>query len=231
MNFLRNLFGKKKPVTTSIELVLIPGGTFQMGSTSSESYDRERPVHPVTLSSFYIGKYEVTQGQWLAVMGDNPSHFKKGDNYPVEQVSWDDCQEFIQKLNQLTGKRYRLPTEAEWEYAARGGTSGDRYGNIEDIAWYDDNSGGSTQPVGVKQPNAYGLYDMLGNVWEWCQDWKGPYTSGAKTNPTGPSSGSYRVLRGGSWRNSASRVRAPNRHGHTPDNRYNSNLGFRLAMD
>jgi len=230
MNFLRNLFGKKKPVTTSIELVLIPGGSFRMGSTSSEAYGDEQPVHQVTLSSFHIGKYPVTQRQWRAVMGKNPSRFK-GKDRPVEQVSWDDVQEFIQKLNQLTGKRYRLPTEAEWEYAARGGTSGDRYGNIEDIAWYDDNSGGSTQPVGVKQPNAYGLYDMLGNVWEWCQDWYGSYTSSAKTNPTGPSSGSGRVYRGGSWFDDARGVGAPYRDSIDYTDYRSIDLGFRLALD
>ena len=214
-----------------IEMVLIPGGTFQMGSTSSESFGWEKPVHQVTLSSFYIGKYEVTQGQWQAVMGSNPSNFQKGDNYPVEQITWDDVQSFITKLNQMTGKRYRLPTEAEWEYAARGGTTGGRYGNIDAIAWYSSNSGNSTHAVGGKQPNAYGLYDMLGNVWEWVQDWYGSYTSSAKTNPTGPSSGSRRVVRGGSWGDNASYVRAPYRGGfHSPDIR-DYNLGFRLALD
>jgi formylglycine-generating enzyme required for sulfatase activity len=212
----------------SIEMVLIPAGTFQMGSTSSEADSDERPVHSVTLSSFQIGKYEVTQGQWKAVMGSNPSYFPKGDNYPVEQVSRGDVQSFITKLNQQTGKRYRLPTEAEWEYAARGGTSGERYGTIDDIAWYSGNSGSSTHPVGQKQPNAYGLYDMLGNVSEWCQDWYSDYTSSAKTNPTGPSLGSFRVLRGGSRGSVARNVRAPNRHFLTPYIRFNI-LGFRLA--
>ena len=213
-----------------IDMVLIPGGTFQMGSTSSEAYGNEQPVHQVTLSSFYIGKYEVTQGQWKAVMGNNPSYLPKGDNYPVEQVSWDDVQSFITKLNQMTGKRYRLPTEAEWEYAARGGTTGDRYGNINDIAWYSSNSGSSTHPVGGKQPNAYGLYDMLGNVWEWVQDWYGSYTSSAKTNPTGLSSGSDRVVRGGSWSFFARYVGAPYRSRDTPGLR-GKYLGFRLALD
>jgi len=221
------------------ELVRIPGGTFQMGSISFqgqiglEASVVELPVRQVTLSSFYIGKYEVTQGQWKAVMGSNPSFFKKGDDYPVEQVRWDDVQAFIRKLNQMTGKRYRLPTEAEWEYAARGGKDGpgnDRYGNLDDIAWHGANSGGSTHPVGQKQPNAYGLYDMLGNVWEWVQDWFGPYTSSAKTNPTGPSSGSYRVRRGGSWRSNAIQVRAPFRDGFPLGDRARY-LGFRLAMD
>ncbi len=224
---------QNKEKVKEIEMVRIPGGTFWMGSQSEEASDDEQPVHKVTLKSFSIGKYEVTQGQWKAIMRTNPSDFKKGDNYPVEQVSWDDCQEFIRKLNQLTGKRYRLPTEAEWEYAARGGKDGpgnDRYGNIDAIAWYSRNSGNSTHPVGAKQPNAYGLYDMLGNVYEWCQDWYASYTSSAKTNPTGPSSGSSRVFRGGGWYFNAGHVRAANRNSLPPGNR-SYNLGFRLALD
>jgi len=218
-----------------IEMVRIPGGTFLMGSTSSNAKSDEMTVHSVTLSSFYIGKYEVTQAQWAVVMGDNPSHFQLGDNYPVEKVSWLDCQEFIQKLNELTGKRYRLPTEAEWEYAARGGTSGDRYGDINliiNIAWYGINSGKSTHPVGQKQPNAYGLYDMLGNVLEWCQDWyyHSSYTEEPMINPTGPSTGDSRVFRGGSWRSIDSNVRAPNRF-YSPPTFHMYYLGFRLAMD
>lgn len=213
----------------SQSMVLIPGGTFQMGSTSSEADSDEKPVHQVTLKFFYIGKYEVTQSLWEAVMGSNPSKFK-GDNHPVEQVSLDDIYAFITKLNQMTGKRYRLPTEAEWEYAARGGTLSDRYGNISDIAWHSGNSGDSTHVVGGKQPNAYGLYDMLGNVWEWCQDWFGEYTTSAKSNPTGPSAGSGRVHRGGSWSNIARHVRAPLRFRYLPSSSF-SNVGFRLAMD
>ena len=214
-----------------IDMVQIPGGTFQMGSHSEEADEIEKPVHQVTLSSFYIGKYEVTQGQWEAIMGSNPSLFQKGDNYPVEQVSWDDAKKFILKLNKLTGKRYRMPTEAEWEYAARGGTTGDRYGDLNDIAWYQDNSEKSTHPIGQKQPNAYGLYDMLGNIWECCQDWQGPYTSSAQNNPTGPSAETdHRVYRGGSYTNGVKGVRTPNR-GYCPPDIRGYNLGLRLAID
>jgi formylglycine-generating enzyme required for sulfatase activity len=221
-------------LVVEIDMVHISGGTFMMGSTSSEAYSNEQPVYQVALSSFYIAKYEVTQGQWRTVMGNNPSRFLKGDNYPVEQVSWLDVQTFITKLNQLTGKRYRLPTEAEWEYAARAGTNTDRYGKIDEIAWYDKNSGGffrkGTHPVGMKKPNEYGLYDMLGNVWEWVQDWDGPLTSGEKFNPQGPLSGSDRLNRGGSWIDDARNVRASRRYYNTPGS-YCSALGFRLAMD
>ena len=154
------------------------------------------------MSSYYIGETEVTQALWKAVMGSNPSEFK-GDDLPVEQVSWDDCQIFISKLNALTGKRFRLPTEAEWEFAARGGnqsrhTPYSGSSRIDDVAWYLYNSGEKTHPVKTKQPNELGIYDMSGNVWEWCQDWDGDYSSYAQTNPTGASSGSDRVIRGGS---------------------------------
>ncbi len=193
-----------------MEFVLVEGGSFRMGATKeqgSDAYDDEKPVHSVILSDYYIGKYEVTQAQWEAVMGSNPSEFK-GDNLPVERVSWEDIQKFIAKLNQKTGKTYRLPTEAEWEYAARGGNKSQGYkyagsNEIGEVAWYNVNSGDATHPVGQKQPNELGLYDMTGNVWEWCQDWYGAYSSGSRTNPTGPASGSSRVLRGGSWSSSA----------------------------
>ena len=217
-------------VVNRIEMVRINASTFQMGSNSSETRWLEGPVHQVTLNDFYIGKYPVTQGQWVAVMGSNPSCFQKGDNYPVEQVSWDNVQEFIHKLNQMTGKNYRLPTEAEWEYAARGGTSEERYGNIDSIAWYKENSDGSTFEVGKKQPNVYGLYDMLGNVYEWVQDWNAPYTSSEKSNPVGPSSGTAKVVRGGSWSDDSNSVRATFRDRSSPRVRLNI-LGFRLAMD
>ena len=185
-------------------MVYVSGGTFTMGATSeqgSDAYDGEKPVHSVTLSSFYICKYEVTQALWKAVMGSNPSNWK-GDDLPVETVSWDDCQTFIRKLNALTGKNFRLPTEAEWEFAARGGNNSRGYkyagsNNIETVAWYDGNSGNKTHVVGTKSPNELGLYDMSGNVWEWCQDRYGSYSGASQTNPTGASSGSNRVLRGG----------------------------------
>ncbi len=216
----------------TIEMVSIPNGTFNMGSTSSESNEDECPMHTVALSTFQIGKYEVTQGQWKAVMGSNPAHFPKGDNYPVENVSWDDAQAFIQKLNAMTGKRFRLPTEAEWEYACRAGTSGERYGNLDAIAWHSSNSGASTHPVGQKKANAWGLFDMLGNVLEWCQDWYGLYSSDFKAKPAGPTSGSRRVNRGGSWIPipSTRHMRAARRNSCVPNFR-NASLGLRLASD
>ena len=178
-----------------------------MGATSeqgSDAYSDEKPVHQVTLSDYYIGETEVTQELWQAVMGSNPSSFTGSGLLPVEYVSWDDCQTFITKLNVLTGMQFRLPTEAEWEFAARGGNSSQGYkysgsNNIDDVAWYGSNSNYNTHEVGTKAPNELGLYDMSGNVWEWCQDWYGSYSSSAQTNPTGPTSGSYRVFRGGGW--------------------------------
>ena len=220
-----------------IEMLFVEGGTFQMGATSEQGSDAEydeKPVHSVTLSDFYIGKYEVTQGQWKAVMGKNPSRYTGDDNRPVESVSWEDVQEFIQKLNALTGKRYRLPTEAEWEYAARGGKTSQGYkyagGNsIDKVAWYALNSSGQTHLVGQKQPNELGLYDMTGNVWEWCQDWYESYSSSAQTNPTGPTHGSSRVLRGGSWNRNAGYCRVSDRNDDNPSGRA-INIGFRLVL-
>ena len=216
-------------------MVNVSGGTFTMGASSEMTGpdDDEKPTHQVTLSSYYIGETEVTQALWKAVMGYNPSGFK-GDNLPVENVSWDDCQEFIRKLNAATGRRFRLPTEAEWEFAARGGNQSRRTqysgsSNIDDVAWYGDNSGNSTHPVKTKRPNELGLYDMTGNVWEWCQDWYGSYTNYSQTNPTGPYSGSCRVDRGGSWNYYAWYCRSSSRGNVTPDYRH-YNLGFRLAL-
>ena len=189
-------------------MVAVQGGTFTMGATpeqGSDVFDWEKPVHKVTLSSCYIGQTEVTQELWTAVMGSNPSWFKgEGANLPVECVSWNDCQEFIEKLNAITGRCFRLPTEAEWEYAARGGNKSRGYkysggDDIDAVAWYSDNSGLKTHAVATKSANELGIYDMSGNVWEWCQDWYGGYSSAAQTNPTGPTSGSGRVYRGGSW--------------------------------
>ena len=211
------------------------GGTFTMGATSEMTNpdDDEKPTHQVTLSSYYIGETEVTQALWKAVMGYNPSKFK-GDNLPVECVSWDDCQEFIRKLNVATGRRFRLPTEAEWEFAARGGNQSRRTqysgsSNIDDVAWYEDNSGNSTHPVKTKRPNELGLYDMSGNVLEWCQDCYGSYTGYSHTNPTGPNSGSGLVYRGGSWYGFARRCRSSFRSFNSPGYR-NFILGFRLAL-
>ena len=219
----------------SFEMIAVEGGTFTMGCTNeqgSDCYDNESPFHRVTLSNYSIGKYEVTQELWQAVMGSNPSRFK-GNNLPVESVSWNDVQQFITKLNQLTGQNFRLPTEAEWEYAARGGnkTHGYEYSGSNtkgNVAWYYDNSSSKTHPVGTKSPNELGIYDMSGNVWEWCQDWYGSYSSGSQTNPTGASSGSYRVYRGGSWNYDAWICRVSLRLSDTPDYRI-IDLGFRRA--
>ena len=216
-------------------MVYVEGGTFTMGATSEQKKpdDDEKPTHRVSLSSFYIGKYEVTQALWKAVMGSNPSRFE-GDNLPVENVSWNDCQTFLRKLNAMTGKNFRLPTEAEWEFSARGGnlSRGYQYSGskkIDDVAWYRNNSGSKTHNVGTKAPNELGIYDMSGNVWEWCQDWKGSYSSSAQTNPKGPISGSFRVYRGGSWDFGARNCRVAFRIDGAPDFRI-FNLGFRLAL-
>ena len=218
-------------------MVYVEGGTFTMGGTAeqgSDVDDDEMPTHSVALSSYYIGKYEVTQAEWEAVMGSNPSWFTGWNNLPVEYVSWKDCQKFIEKLNAKTGLNFRLPTEAEWEYAARGGSKSKGYkyagsDNIDDVAWYDSNSGDKTHAVGTKQPNELGLYDMSGNVWEWCSDWYGSYSSSSQTNPTGASSGSSRVYRGGSWFYSAWGCRVSLRSYNSPDNR-SYGLGLRLAL-
>ena len=220
----------------SFEMVCVEGGTFHMGATSEQEDDAdsdEKPVHSVTLSSYYIGKTEVTQALWQAVMGSNPSYFK-GSALPVESVSWDDCQEFIQKLNRLTGRNFRLPTEAEWEFACRGGNNSRGYkysgsNDIDNVAWYWDNSGGKTHPVGTKAPNELGIYDMSGNVWEWCSDWYADYTSYSQTDPTGPQSGSGRVRRGGGWGYCARDCRSSNRDGRIPTYRI-IHLGLRLAL-
>ena len=201
-------------------MIAVEGGTFQMGATSEQGSDAdgdEKPVHTVTLSDYYIGETEVTQELWKAVMGSNPSIFSGYPQRPVELVSWNDCQEFITKLNELTGENFRLPTEAEWEYAASGGNKSQGYkysgsNTIGNVAWYDDNSSSTTHDVKTKQANELGIYDMSGNVYEWCQDWYGSYSSGSQTNPTGPSSGSDRVHRGGSWYFNARSCRVSHRH-------------------
>ena len=219
-------------------MIEVNGGIFTMGATSeqgSEAESDEKPAHKVTLSDYYIGKYEVTQEEWSAVMGNNPSYFK-GANIPVEQVSWNDCQEFIKKLNELTGMQFRLPTEAEWEYAARGGNKSRGYkysgsNTIGDVAWYRDNSSSTTHQVGTKRANELGLYDMSGNVCEWCSDWYSSsyYSSSPSTNPTGPSTGSFRVSRGGYWDDIAISCRVSYRYYVNPDCR-NYCIGFRLAI-
>jgi len=222
---------------TGIQMVFVKGGCYQMGDTFGDGDKDEKPVHNACVSDFYIGKYEVTQGQWQKVMGSNPSRFSScGDNCPVEQVSWNDIQGFIRKLNATTGKNYRLPTEAEWEYAARSGGKKEKYSgtddSLDDYAWYSSNSGNKTHSVGQKKPNGLGIYDMTGNVWEWCSDSYGEkyYGESPRDNPQGPSSSSYRVLRGGGWSNGAQSSRAAIRSWDSPDYRYGSYLGFRVAV-
>ena len=215
---------------------MVEGGTFTMGATAeqeSDAFDYEKPAHQVTLSDYYIGKYEVTQEEWQAVMGKNPS-YQKGNNNPVENVSWNDCQKFIKKLNQLTGLKFALPTEAQWEYAARGGNKSKGYkysgsNNIDDIAWYYSNNGRKKHQVGTKQPNELGIYDMAGNVSEWCSDWYGSYSSSSQTNPVGPSSGSNRVLRGGGWGDDARGCRVSYRDDFRPSYRL-PYIGFRVVL-
>ncbi|MDR3221637.1 MAG: formylglycine-generating enzyme family protein [Candidatus Accumulibacter sp.] len=230
--------GKTYTNSIGMEFIQIPAGSFMMGTDENveEADDNEIPQHRVTLSqSFYLGKYEVTQAQWEAVMGSNPSKFK-GRSNPVEMVSWDDVQTFIKRLNakEVTSK-YRLPTEAEWEYAARAGTTsaysfGDNAASAgKQYAVYGNSW--RTQPVGEKEPNPWGLYDMHGNVYEWVQDWysRKYYASGLSTDPKGPLEGRRRVLRGGSWFSSAKELRSAFRHYYTPGSRSGYN-GFRLAL-
>ncbi len=228
-----------------IDMMYVQHGTFTMGATSeqgSDAYDWEKPAHSVTLTNdYYMGKYEVTQKLWKAVMGSNPegmsdlySYFL-GDDLPVVRVSWNDIQEFLKKLNQLTGKNFRLPSEAEWEYAARGGNKSRGYkysgsNDINEVAWYTTNSHDKgTTKVGSFAPNELGIYDMSGNVWEWCQDWYGNYSSTSQSNPTGPSTGILRVRRGGGWNSGARYCRVSYRYYGTPG--YGDIIiGFRLAL-
>jgi sulfatase modifying factor 1 len=239
--------GKSTSFVAPEGFVLVEAGTFQMGSTDGD--DDEKPVHRVTISrSFYMSQYEVTQKQWREVMGTNPSLFK-GDNLPVEQVSWDEAVEYCNRLSRKEGltpcysgsgdntacdfsaNGYRLPTEAEWEYAARGGNKSRSYifsgsNSAGEVGWYYDNSGDKTHPVGQKMPNELGLYDMSGNVWELCWDWYDGYSSSSQTDPRGPSNGSCRLYRGGSWVNFAQFLRAFIRIDFTPSGKY-LHLGFR----
>ncbi len=217
-------------------MIRVDGGTFTMGAAANQLRDAEsdeKATHEVTLDTFYICKYEVTQDLWTYVMGSNPSHFK-GTRLPVEDVTWGDCQRFIEKLNALTGQCYRLPTEAEWEFAARGGnqSKGYKYAGsdvVDEVAWYSANSGNSTHVVGQKKPNELGLYDMSGNVYEWCQDWKAPYTRNPETNPKGAQEGTIRVNRGGRWCGSARACRTSDRSMSNPDYHF-YHLGLRLAL-
>ena len=230
----------------SFKMIYIEAGTFTMGATSEQTgaFSDESPAHQVTITKdYYMGETEVTQALWYAVMGQKPTSDGSawsdtkglGDNYPAYYISWNDCQGFISKLNQLTGLTFRLPTEAEWEYAARGGhkaTTQTLYSGsdtIDDVAWYASNSSSSTHPVAGKAANVLGLYDMSGNVWEWCNDWYGSYSSGAQTDPTGPSSGSFRVLRGGNWGDGATYCRVAFRNEGSVTGRIVLN-GMRLAL-
>ncbi len=217
-------------------MVWVEGGSFKMGCTSEQEgdcWDYERPAHRVELDGFFISKYEVTQEQWLGIMGNNPSSFNDCRQCPVEKVNYKDIEEFIQKLNQQTGKNYRLPTEAEWEYAARGGNQSQGYkysgsNEINEVAWHKHNADGKTHPVGQKSPNELDIYDMSGNVWEWCSDWEGEYNSQQQINPQGSDTGIKRIGRGGSWVNVSQYARVSFRSTDIPKRR-GSALGFRLA--
>jgi len=218
------------------EMVAVAGGTFTMGCTDNENPTHtvyERPAHQVTLHSFKIAKYPVTQKQWKTIMSDNPNHFK-GDNLPVTNVTWDDAQTFITQLNEATGKTYRLPTEAEWEYACRGGKLSAKYkysgsNGLELVGWYAANSEYKTHPVGKKAANELKIYDMSGNVWEWCNDWAAEYTNEPKTNPQGPETGTCRVTRGGSFNSDYLKCRVSFRSSANPIENSNE-IGFRLAL-
>ena len=226
---------QKRPSYTSelgIEFVSIPKGCFQMGSDLLKDF--ERPVHDVCVDSFYIGKYEITQKQWNQLMDSNPSKFS-GENNPVDKVSWLDSKEFIDRLNKFENTdRYRFATEAEWEYAARAGTQTEYYWGPtidNDYAWYYGTANYHTHPVGEKKPNAFGLHDMSGNVWEWVNDWfhKDYYKKRVKNNPKGPLSGKYRVRRGGSWANFTKYIRSASRYRGRPDHKHHI-MGFRIAF-
>ncbi|MGC1258956.1 MAG: formylglycine-generating enzyme family protein [Candidatus Acidiferrales bacterium] len=220
-----------------IALVKVPAGTFQMGTaqvlTAEDDWnnDVEHPVHEVRITKdFWMGQFSVTQSQWQAVMGNNPSYCRNaGPDAPVEQVSWNDTQAFIARLNSQQARwTVRLPTEAEWEYACRAGTAGETYGPVDDVAWYKGNNSGSTHPVGQKVPNAFGLYDMLGNVWQWCQDWFGPYTSASSVDPEGAPTGEKRVMRGGCFYCAAIHCRAARRN-RDPQDHLSRSIGFRIV--
>jgi formylglycine-generating enzyme required for sulfatase activity len=218
-------------------MVEVKGGIFQMGGTREQGGDaceEESPAHSVKLDTFRICRFQVTQGEWQILMGDNPSHFRGDSSLPVESISWEDAEFFLAHLNSLTSGGYRFPTEAEWEYAARGGSLSRKYkysgSNIADeVAWTGYNSDGRPHPVGKLKPNELGLYDMGGNIAEWCMDWYGDYASKPLINPRGPSSGELRVLRGGSWAYLPARARVSSRFYNSPDSRIHY-YGFRLAL-
>ena len=224
------------PDGPSFEMVRVEGGTFTMGATDNdpEAWDDETPAHQVTLSSFRIGQTEVTQALWQAVMGTNPSYFTGDLQRPVEQVTWVDCEQFITKLNQMTGKNFRLPTEAEWEFAALGGTASHDFmysgsNNANEVAWHRGNAQEKMHPSALLAHNELGLYDMSGNVWEWCADYYGEYPDGHVNNPTGPATGEKRVVRGGSFSYEAAYSRCKCRNCLSPNNNSFA-VGLRLAM-
>ncbi|HUU23826.1 MAG TPA: formylglycine-generating enzyme family protein [Phycisphaerae bacterium] len=227
----------KLPDGVEMKLVLIPPGKFMMGSTPSggRSEKDERPQREVTITRpFYLGVTEVTQRQYQAVMGANPSQVKAPDN-PVDAVSWDEANEFCKKLSAATGRKARIPTEAEWEYACRAGTTtlwtfGSDVKDLDAYAWHSGNAGGASHPVAGKKPNPWGLYDMYGNVCEWCFDYHGSYAKVPKVDPTGPAEGNHRILRGGSWANPPEFCRSPNRAGAGPESKRKS-LGFRVVVE
>ena len=231
-----NLLVVKLRDNLSFKMVKVTGGTFQMGSTNGEEW--EQPVHSVTLSDYYIGETEVTQELWLAVMGEAPDGcgywtYGSGADRPAYWVTWYQSQEFISKLNEMTGRTFRLPTEAEWEFAARGGNQSKGYvfsgsNDIDDVAWYNLNST-TTPPVAKKTPNELGLYDMSGSLWEWCSDWASPYSNEAQTNPTGADRGRARVLRGGFWLEGKDNCRVAYRSAANPRDQA-PGIGFRLAL-
>ena len=221
----------------SFDMVRVKLGSFDMGCDNSQDndcFDRETPSHFVMIDyDYYIGKFEVTQELYEAVMGNNPSGWKAPDR-PVEDVSWDDIQLFCKELSILTGYVFSLPTEAEWEYAARGGhmATASKYSgsmNVDVVAWHSGNSGGQTHPVGSRQPNELGIYDMSGNVWEWCQDWYGKYSGNRQTNPKGPTEGTQRVLRGGAWDSNTEGCRVVKRR-PSSQNIHNKGIGFRVVL-
>ncbi|MCB0840612.1 MAG: formylglycine-generating enzyme family protein, partial [Bacteroidetes bacterium] len=229
---------EKLPSGLSFEMIFVEGGTFMMGSDSEEAYDREKPVHEVALDSFYLGKYPVTQALWKSVMGNNPSEFQ-GENNPVEKVSWYDTQDFLKKLNELIRKEYRLPSEAEWEFAARGGNQSEGYkysgsDRLCEVGWYNENSE-SSHPVGEKLANELEIFDMSGNVFEWCQDWyrsdyyRDCFSKGIVENPKGAVLGECPVIRGGSWHSDTRECRSSCRSGHAPEDLFYL-FGFRLAL-
>lgn len=243
---IRNSVVSKTFTANGVEFVMkkIDGGSFTMGATPEQGNDAregEKPAHTVTLNTYYIGETEVTQALWVAVMGYEPTNNGgwtdaqgRGSNYPAYRVSWDDIQIFLERLNSYTGRNFRLPTEAEWEFAARGRKSNNCYkyagsNEISRVAWYNDNSKLKTHPVKGKDSNELGLYDMSGNVWEWCNDWKVDYTNGSQYNPKGPKYGNFRVLRGGSWGSNAGNCRVSNRNRNSPDKR-EIDYGFRLCL-